>query len=354
MENTLLKISVKLFVTVIIAFGLLVSCSDESDNPLESIPENREDVEPFGQNQKLGKGINIGNAMEAPKEGDWGVILEEDFFRVIGEAGFNSVRIPVKWSAHALASFPYTIETSFFERIDWVIAEAFKYNLAIVINIHHYDEIMTDPNGNKERFLSLWDQISEHYKDYSYDLFFEILNEPNTSLTNTIWNQFLAEAISKIRETNPGRTLIVGGGSWNNINSLQALQIPADEKNIIATFHYYNPFEFTHQGADWVDGSEAWIGTKWQNTNAERDAIISDFDKAVSWSIQNNIPLNLGEFGAFSTADIDSRYLWTIFVSQLSTFKQISWHYWEFCSGFGVYNKDTHQWNQKLLSALIQ
>jgi endoglucanase len=58
--------------------------------------------DPFRQNKLLGRGINLGNALDAPKEGQWGVMLKEEYFKIIKDAGFNSVRIPIRWSAHAL------------------------------------------------------------------------------------------------------------------------------------------------------------------------------------------------------------------------------------------------------------
>ena len=127
---------------------------------------------PFKQNIKLGNGINLGNALEAPNEGDWGLFLKAEYFTAIKNAGFNSVRIPIKWSAHALISSPYTIETNFFERIDWVIDQALSNDLAIIINIHHYIEMMDNPLVHRDRFLSIWRQISERYKNHSSDLIF--------------------------------------------------------------------------------------------------------------------------------------------------------------------------------------
>ncbi|HKD37098.1 MAG TPA: hypothetical protein VKB78_09865, partial [Pirellulales bacterium] len=59
---------------------------------------------------RFGRGINLGNALEAPHEGDWGVTLKESYFEAIASAGFDSVRIPVRWSAHAAESQPYTID----------------------------------------------------------------------------------------------------------------------------------------------------------------------------------------------------------------------------------------------------
>src|SRR4051794_19893010 len=82
-------------------------------------------------NKALGRGVNFGNALEAPKEGDWGMKLEADYFKHIRAAGFNHVRVPVKWSAHADAKPPYTIDPAFFARIDWVLDQAAANGLGV-------------------------------------------------------------------------------------------------------------------------------------------------------------------------------------------------------------------------------
>ena len=53
---------------------------------------------------------------------------------------------------------------------------------------------------------------------------------------------------------------MIGPGQWNSISGLKSLQLPEDDQNLIITVHYYLPFEFTHQGAEWVNGSDAWLG----------------------------------------------------------------------------------------------
>lgn len=337
-----------------ILFFITTSCSNSSN--LSTDPENEhilKNLNPFEQNKLIGRGINLGNALEAPKEGDWGVTLESYFFEEISKAGFNSVRLPIKWSSHAQVDSPYTIEKNFFERVDWAIEEAVDNKLAIVINIHHYEEIFEFPVSEKRRFLSLWKQIAERYKAFPKEVFFEVLNEPQGNLTSNVWNVYLADAIGVIRESNPGRTLIVGTASWGGISSLNQLHLPEADNNIIVTVHYYNPFEFTHQGAEWVDGSNAWLGTKWNNSEAERQAIANDFNLALNWQSANNRPIYVGEFGTYSRADIDSRMLWTTYVSRLSELYEFSWSYWEFCSGFGVYDKNQRVWINKLKEALV-
>ncbi len=336
---------------------LLLNCtqgtqeSKLSEFPFEAPSDSM--LNPFVQNQLLGRGINMGNALEAPNEGDWGVVIKEVYFDSIRSAGFQSVRIPVRWSAHALTEAPFTIDADFMIRVEQVVHAALERNLAVVLNIHHYQEIMTDPTGQSERFLQLWQQIAERFKLYPDRLIFEILNEPNDQLTAEKWNQLFPQAITVIRETNPFRTLMVGTAEWGGISALSALSIPDSLENIIVTFHYYNPFHFTHQGAEWVDGSSTWLGTTWSGNTQEKNAVISDFGKVLSWSKSHNRPIFMGEFGAYSKADQTSRVTWTQFVSTQASQLGFSWAYWEFCSGFGVYNPDTDHFYPDLLQALI-
>lgn len=326
------------------------ACNTDTNNPLS--PELTE-PDPFLQNNKLGRGINLGNALEAPNEGDWGYIIQEEDFKTISSAGFNSIRVPIRWSAHALNNSPFTIDESFFERIDWVINKAFENGLAVVINFHHYQEMMDNPLEEKARFVVLWKQVANRYKNFSNDLFFEILNEPNNNLTSDIWNELISEIIGEIRITNPFRTIIISDADWSGIYGLQNLILPKDENNLIVTFHYYSPFQFTHQGAEWVEGSDNWLGTTWSNTQVQQLAIKNEFSIAVNWAAINNVPLNLGEFGAYHKADINSRILWTKFVADQAIENNMSFHYWEFSAGFGVYNKSSKTWNEQLLRTLI-
>lgn len=330
--------------------------------PFPSVPGNTSTPVPsvisgadehvFEQNRRLGRGINLGNALEAPSEGEWGVTLNETFFSLISSAGFDSVRIPIRWSAHADSEFPYTIDPVFFKRVDWAIEQAFRNNLRVVINIHHYDELMENPRLHHDRFLAIWEQIALHYQDYPESLYFELLNEPHGPLS-VFWNDLAAEAIRTIRKTNPERTLIVGPGNWNNMGELQDLTLPETDRNLIVTVHYYSPFEFTHQGAEWVSGSEKYLGTPWEGKEWEKKAIDTDFDLVLMWSQKHHRPIFLGEFGAYSKADMDSRKRWTEYVARSAEKRGFSWAYWEFCAGFGVYNPQTHGWVEPLLTALI-
>ena len=118
-------------------------------------------ADPFFKQLKadMGRGVNLGNALDAPNEGEWGVTLKEEYFSKIKQAGFDSVRIPVRWSNHAGHAAPYAIDAKFFARVDWAVGQALKNRLIPVLNMHHYEEIFQDPDGHRRRYLALWQQI---------------------------------------------------------------------------------------------------------------------------------------------------------------------------------------------------
>ena len=327
--------------------------SRASDEQRAESPEDGVVRDGFHYNRLIGRGINLGNALEARREGSWGVFLRAEYFQLIRKAGFDSIRLPVRWSSRAGERFPYAIDESFFERVDWAIDQALEQGLVVIVNVHHYEELMNDPGSHKERFLALWRQIAERYHDRPDRLYFEILNEPHNHLSAGLWNVYLKEALGVIRSSNPRRAVVVGSAHWNQISRLDALELPADDRNLIAAFHYYEPFEFTHQGADWLVESWPWLGTTWEGTPAEREAVVADLERAAEWGRRENRPLTLGEFGAYRRAGLADRARWTAFVRQTAEERGISWSYWEFGAGFGLYDIDAGRWKQDLLAALL-
>jgi len=339
------------FVAAVLLLMLAVSCVSAEDSKAAA---KKTSPDPFEQNKSLGRGINLGNALDAPNEGDWGVILKEDYFKIIEDAGFDSVRMPCRWASHALKEKPYTIDPNFFSRVDWAIKNALKNDLYVMLNIHHYLEMNSDPNGNSERFLGLWQQIAEHYKQYPDSLLFEPLNEPGEKLTAKLWNDLLKKALAVVRKSNPHRTIVIGPAGGNAIYSLRRLEIPKDDRNIIVSVHYYDPSQFTHQGAEWVgEKSKEWLGTTWTGEERQKKEIKHNFKRAADWAKKHNRPINLGEFGAYEKADMDSRVAWTAYVAKTAMENGWSFHYWEFCSGFGAFDQEKNAWKEPLLKALI-
>ena len=90
--------------------------------------------------------------------------------------------------------------------LGWALARG----LTVIVDFHHYDEMMSDPNGHRERYLAIWRQVAEHYQDYPATVFFELLNEPNSAQDVSTWNGLLPQALAVVRESNPTRT------GWEN------------------------------------------------------------------------------------------------------------------------------------------
>jgi endoglucanase len=301
-------------------------------------------------NRWLGRGINFGNALDALGGGPE-LPLDERYFDEVAEAGFDTVRLPVRWSAHAEAAPPYSIDPAFFERVDAGVDSALRRDLNVVVNVHHYHEFCAEPEAHRPRFLALWQQIAARYAGHSGRLCFELLNEPRGHLTAARWNAVLAEALAVVRAVNPERTVIIGPAEMNGPEALAELSVP-DDDHLIATIHYYAPFEFTHQGAGWVEGADRWLGRTWGNT-ADETAVRDDLAKVAAWGRDRRIPLFVGEFGAFSRAGMASRARWTTFVRAEAERLGMSWAYWEFGTDFGAFDLDLAAWREPLRRALL-
>ncbi|MFB3895721.1 MAG: glycoside hydrolase family 5 protein [bacterium] len=329
--------------------GLCICCL-----AMVTVSAKGSDSKAFQINKQLGRGVNLGNALDAPTEGEWGVTLEESYFPLIKNAGFDSVRIPIRWSAHADSTAPYTIDPKFMARAEWAVNESVKNHLAVIINFHHYEDMNVNPDKELPRFLGLWKQVAEHFKTQPDTVVFEILNEPSMTIGAAKWKRITKEVINVIRQSNPDRIIMAGPIYWNSISALPTFALPEEDRNLIATVHYYLPYKLTHQGASWVKGSDKWLGTKWTGTEKEKQAVIKDLSYAQRWGEKHHRPMYLGEFGVFSAAEMDSRARYTHFVVEQSLNRGISFGYWEFCSGFGVYDPEKKEWRKPLLDALTK
>ncbi len=315
--------------------------------------QNREKA--FEINDKLGRGINYGNMFEAPTETEWGNQWKPEYAGIIAELGFNHVRIPIRWEPtdRSLSTAPYTVYSNFLNRIKQVVDSALNNGLYAIINMHHHEALYESPDQQKVRFLSQWKQISEFFQGYPDSLLFEIMNEPHGNLTPEKWNAFYKEALDTIRIDNPERIVLIGTPEYGGLGGLSSLELPEDD-NVILTVHYYNPFQFTHQGAEWSgEQSQGWLGTEWLDTETERDVMRQEFAPLKAIEQQADIPVHIGEFGAYSKADLDSRVRWTTFLSRYLEELGWSWAYWEFSAGFGIYNPSNKTILQPLADALL-
>jgi len=328
-----------LFATAILVLG---------SSPIQAQAKATDALE---QNRKLGRGVNIIGYDPLWRVFDRGR-FQVKHFRLLKEAGFNSVRINLHPFRSMDSANGWAIRPSWLATLDWGVTNAQAQGLMVILDLHEFNAMGENPEANQEKFLAFWRQIAPRFRNADSTVLFEVLNEPNKKLTPDLWNEYLVEALHIIRETNPDRTVICGPAFWNSIDHLRELKLPESDRNLIVTVHYYSPMDFTHQGASWA-GRKDKLGVEWRGTEAERNAINRDFDKAADWAREHKRPILLGEFGAYDKAPMESRARYTSAVARAAEARGWSWAYWQFDSDFILYDIPKNAWVAPIRDALI-
>jgi hypothetical protein len=306
----------------------------------------------FAVNQKLGRGVNV-IGYDPIWQDRSRARFQDRYWKAIHDAGLTSVRINLHPFKQMDATSGHAIAPSWLETLDWAVKGALDAGLAVVLDLHEFGAMAEDPAGRKEMLLAFWRQVAPRFKDAPDDVVFELLNEPHGKLTPELWNSYLEDALAVVRETNPTRAVIVGPGQWNGISALPKLELPAADRNLIVTVHYYAPMEFTHQGASWTAEWKDKTGVVWTGTDQERRRVELDFAPVQEWAAVHDRPVLLGEFGAYDRADMDSRARYTAHVARTAERLGWSWAYWQFDSDFVLYDVAKDAWVEPLLKALV-
>jgi endoglucanase len=331
--------------------------------------------------------MNIGNALDAPHEGEWGVKLSEYHFQAYAEAGFDHVRLPVRFSSHAAARAPFTLDEAFMQRVDWAIDQATAYHLAVIVDMHHYNELSEQPDEHAERFVELWKQIASRYRGKPRSVVLELLNEPHDKLTSDRYNPILARALTAVRAIDPTRLIMVDSVFWAAADKLDQLDLPQGDKNLIVSFHMYQPILFTHQGltafmpAEYgtkgivypgppaeavrpVSAAKAigWVAAWFDGYNQKPapenpcgpKTIGEQFDHATRFAERTGFTLYMGEFGVGDVADAESRARWLGAVRSEAERRHIGWAYWDDGARFKAFDANRGTWVGYLKDALLR
>ena len=315
-------------------------------------------------------GVNLGNYLEAPPGQNWGVTFSADETAAMKREGFDHVRVPIGWHHYAGPAPDFTLSPAIFARADFVVTNALASKLAVLINIHHFNELDQDPAAATEEFVKIWEQVAAHYQNFPDTLAFELDNEPHDRATTAAMNPIYARAIAAIRQTNPRRTIFVEPGHWGSIDELKNLVLPPDD-NVIVSVHCYEPFYFTHQGATWAGPDTKQTGIifpgppasplvpdarlnlnpwvldwikKYNTLPAEKNpsgqsAFAGKLKYVRAWSDYYGRPVHLGEFGANIKVDAQSRANFYSAMRRTAEELQIGWCLWDWSAGFRYWDK---------------
>lgn len=293
---------------------------------------------------------------------------------LIARMGFDSVRlsidpVPLEASMHGYGG----PDADFLARLDRAVDTILGNGLAVIIDIHPSDEFKQQLRTNDEavvRFTMLWRALAAHYATRGPNkVFFEILNEPEIS-DRYRWSGIQARVAAAIRQAAPRNTIIAAGANYSDIPDLLSLE-PLVDGNVIYNFHFYEPHQFTHQGATW--GAPWWAythGIPYPPTAASMRPLLAEvpdaadryqleeywldgwnahrirmlIDEAAAWARTNNVPLICDEFGAFRDhSDPVSRARWIHDTRTALEADGIGWAMWDYRGNFGVVYKQDGQ-----------
>jgi endoglucanase len=315
------------------------------------------------------RGVNLSNWFQTsnPRQIQFSKYTKQDFEN-IKSLGSDVIRLPINLFSMTNGKPDYIIDPLFFQFLDQAVDWAEELNIYLLLDNHSTDDIASKNPDLTILLTKVWRQMADHYKNRSTYIIYEIMNEPN-GLTTQAWGKIQQMAIDSIRKVDSKHTIIVGPSNWNGFNDLTLLPIYSD-KNLIYTFHFYDPFIFTHQGANWPVPSMGpltkvpfpyiadsmpllpdtlkgtWIESSYKNY--KNDGTVSNIKKLIdiasTFKTSRNVNLYCGEFGVYKTFSKDSdRVYWYSEVRKYLEEKNIAWTTWDYQGGFGLFKNGTNE-----------
>jgi endoglucanase len=368
-----------LFLTAVI---LIASCNT-TDSSTETITVQKETgpVEAAPLSAPFSRGVNFSGWFEtnSAQAIPFTKYSEKDFADV-RSLGADVIRLPIKM--HSMTDGPpnYRLDPLLLKFLDTALNWAEKYGLYIIIDNHSFDPVLGLSDDIDKILLPVWTQVAGRYKDRGNFVVYEILNEPH-GISDERWGEVQGMAINAIRRIDQKHAIIVGGTDYNSIGKLSALPVYTD-KNLIYTFHFYDPYLFTHQGADWggppvlknlagvpfpaddrrmpkipADLKGTWIERSLRYSYAKDSlpsALYSSLNKAVSFSKERNVPIFCGEFGVYMINSLKGdRVRWYDFTADALDRRNISRTSWDYYGGFGVFIDGYGDFNTDLNTEVV-
>ena len=269
------------------------------------------------------KGINFGGWLSQCDYSDErlnGFIKEEDFKKA-ASWGIDHIRVPFDYNIIENEEGTEYKEEGF-ARLARAAELARKYGLNIVLDLHKtagfsFDSYSENEHGffedekYQQRFYRLWEQMAKRFGSDSEHIAFELLNEVTDDKYIEVWNKVIKNCISIIRKYAPD-TIILVGSYWNNhASAVKALESPYDDK-VVYNFHSYDPLEFTHQGAPWVQNEDFDVNRRISFEESGVDAAFFEgqFISAIEKAKAEGAELYCGEYGVIDRAAPEDVVKW--------------------------------------------
>lgn len=293
----------------------------------------------------------------------------EDDLRLMRRMGFDHVRLSI--DATPLAEWERSRDgvTPFMTELDRVMKAITTEGMAVIVDVHpesDYKATLLHGNGGVQKFAALWRAVAKHYAGTDPEMvFFEMMNEPEQDDAFR-WQGIEAAVARGIRDVAPRHTILAAGAHYSGLEDLLMLQ-PLALHNVIYTFHDYEPFPFTHQGATWTDPAVAPLRDVPYPSTPENVARNEDQEPTLAgrffveqyglarwdgarvdasvafaerWSKEFRVPVYCGEFGVHRPfADPMARARWIEDMRVALERHHLGWAMWDYQTNFGAVTK---------------
>ncbi|MCL5096338.1 MAG: glycoside hydrolase family 5 protein [Candidatus Omnitrophica bacterium] len=249
--------------------------------------------------------------------------------------------------------------------VEAAIERFHRAGLLVLIDLHNEDRPSELNPAWQDAFIGFWGELAARLRHFDPELtILEVINEPVFAGREAEWNAFNARLARAIRQNAPEHTIMTSGPDWGGIDGLRKLKL-LDDPNVVYSFHCYDPFPFTHQGATWAGpdvkplrgvpypsspeavapllaalapypGSQKMV-EDYGRQGWNKAKLAARFKEAIEWGARNKVPLYCGEFGVFPAyAKAEHRANWFRDFGQVLAANQIGWAVWGWDEGFGL------------------
>ena len=232
-----------------------------------------------------------------------------------------------------------------------------EFRLRVIIDLHilrshHFNNkikpLWTVP-AEQDKFIALWKDLSKLLHTWPTGMMaYELMNEPVAD-DPELWNRLIARAVDSIRQWEPERVIVIGSNRWQSANTFDQLKVPKNDRNILLSFHFYEPFFLTHYQASWTDlkdfkgdinypGQIVLHSKKTEHLRVyNRDTLLKMMQKPLHLADSLKLPLYCGEFGVYYRSPREAKLAWYRDMVSIFEEKGIAYANWNYKSdGFGI------------------
>lgn len=274
---------------------------------------------------QLARGVNISRWFRYPVEES-----EHHFRHFITDADLELISA-VGVTAVRLAVDPRYLHLHW---LDEALRRLTSRRLVAVLDYHDESRSIESGPAEVDAFERAWGALAAHLSGTDpSQVLLEVLNEPVFDADPAAWFPIQRRLVSTIRAAAPRHTIVTGGPNWSSLDGLLKCR-PLDDPNVLYTFHFYEPFEFTHQGAPWVSGPvRQTSGVGYHAPHHVEGRIAS----AAEWARRYGVPVWAGEFGAYpGAAARGDRLRWLYDVRTALERHGIGWAVWSYDESLGL------------------